>query len=93
MIPARFYRFGHVEGKNILLSTGMQVGSSSTPVALAAELVRLKVDVIVTTYCARRRGRQECDRHDPHRYGDSRRSGRHGACHKPGATERKHHGS
>ena len=47
-IPAGAAELGYVEGKNIVIELRYAEGKSERVPALAAELVRLKVDVIVT---------------------------------------------
>ena len=72
-------------------STDTPRGNESGFPGLAAELVRLKVDVIVTLVPACPR-RQASDQHDPHCHdGRSRRSRRHRVRRQPGAAWRKHH--
>ena len=61
---------GHIEGQNIATEYRYAEGKRGRLPALAAELVRLKVDIIVV---ASRRvrvypGGQECDQDDSHRY-------------------------
>ena len=57
---------GYVEGKNIVIEQRYARGKSHRLAALAAELVRLKVDIIVA---GGRGGElcQESDQHNPHR--------------------------
>ena len=61
---------GYIEGQNIAIEYRYSEGKQDRPPELAADLVRLKVDIIVVS------GRdpsdpvgQECDQDDSHRYG------------------------
>jgi putative ABC transport system substrate-binding protein len=58
---------GYVEGQNICLEPRYAGGRVERVAGLAAELVRLKVDVIVASG-PHDPGRCESDRHDPDRY-------------------------
>ena len=64
---------GYVEGQNIVIEYRWAEGSS-TAADLAAELVRLKVDVIVTGGAAGDLAAKQATTHDPHRHGRCRRS-------------------
>ena len=61
---------GYIEGQNIAIEYRYAEGKIDRFTELAAELVRLKVDIIVvaggTDYDP---GSQECDQDDSHRYG------------------------
>ena len=57
---------GYVEGKNIVIEWRSAEGKLDRLPALAAELVRLKVDVIVTTGSSATRRRQGSNEHDSH---------------------------
>ena len=59
--------------------------------ALAAELVRLKVDVIVTAWSDTNPRRQGSNCHDSHCHGAGYRSCWQWVCRQPGATWWKHH--
>jgi putative tryptophan/tyrosine transport system substrate-binding protein len=60
---------GYVEGQNAVLHYRWADGRIDAMPGLAAELVRLKVDVIVTFRYAGEPRRQEGDEHDSHRLG------------------------
>ena len=60
---------GYVEGKNIVIEWRYAEGKVDRLSALAAELVRLKVDVIVTAGPTVTRAGQGSNRHDSHCYG------------------------
>ena len=73
---ARRWRFadglrelGYVEGQNIAIEYRSSEGRYERLPALAAELVRLKVDVIVAPATPHSPGRQAGDRDDPDRHG------------------------
>jgi ABC-type uncharacterized transport system substrate-binding protein len=65
---------GHIEGQNIATEYRYAEGKPNRAPELAAELVRVKVDIIVVV--SRRGGvdpgGQECDQDDSHRYGGHR---------------------
>ena len=61
---------GYVEGKNLVIEFRWAEGSTSGCPSLAAELVRLKVDVIVTAWRAREPCGEAGDHDDPHRHGE-----------------------
>ena len=60
---------GYVEGKNIVIEWRSAEGKLDRLPALAAELVRLKVDVIVTAGSAVTRAAKEATVYDSHRHG------------------------
>ena len=60
---------GYVEGKNIVIEWRSAEGKFDRLPALAAELVRLKVDVIVTAGPAATRAAKEATVYDSHRHG------------------------
>ena len=60
---------GYIEGKNIVIEYRYAEGKTDRLPELAAELVRLKVDIIVYGGIRGNPGRQECDQDDSHRYG------------------------
>jgi ABC-type uncharacterized transport system substrate-binding protein len=60
---------GYVEGKNIVIEWRFAEGKSERVSALAAELVRLKVDVIVTSGPGATRSSQGGDKHNSHCHG------------------------
>ena len=83
---------GYVEGKNIVIEYRHAEGKLDRLPALAAELVRLKVDVIVTGGGgACNRFRQGSDKDDSHCHGGGYRSGWTGVCDQPCAAWRKRH--
>ena len=59
---------GYIEGQNIATEYRYAEGKPDRYPELAAELVRLKVDVIVVAGGVARPGGQECDQDDSHRY-------------------------
>ena len=64
---------GYIEGQNIAIEYRYAEGKHDRSPELAAELVRLKVDIIVVAGGARSDpGGQECDQDDSHRYGGRR---------------------
>jgi putative ABC transport system substrate-binding protein len=64
---------GYMEGQTIAIEYRYAEGKRDRPPELAAELVRLKVDIIVVTGGGTWvRGRQECDQDDSHRDGGPR---------------------
>ena len=64
---------GYIEGQNIATEYRYTEGKLDRLPELAAELVRLKVDIIVVTGGGTvDRGGQECDQDDSHRYGGRR---------------------
>ena len=61
---------GYIEGQNIAIEYRYAEGKLDRFPELAAELVRLKVDIIVVSGGDRTGpGGQECDQDDSHRYG------------------------
>ena len=61
---------GYIEGQNIAIEYRYAEGKRDRLPELAAELVRLKVDIIVVAGGDRADpGGQECDQDDSHRYG------------------------
>ena len=61
---------GYIEGQNIAIEYRYAEGKRDRLPELAAELVRLKVDIIVVAGGDRYDpGGQECDQDDSHRYG------------------------
>ena len=61
---------GYIEGQNIAIEYRYAEGKRDRFPELAAELVRLKVDIIVVAGGDRADpGGQECDQDDSHRYG------------------------
>ena len=61
---------GYIEGQNIAIEYRYAEGKRDRLPELAAELVRLKVDIIVVAGGDRGDpGGQECDQDDSHRYG------------------------
>ena len=64
---------GYIEGQNIAIEYRYTEGKPDRLPELAAELVRLKVDIIVVAGGTVDPGGQECDQDDSHRY-DGRRT-------------------
>ena len=68
-IRAALRELGYIEGQNIAFEYRYAEGKRDRYPELAAELVRLKVDVIVVSGGARADpSGQECDQDDSHRY-------------------------
>ena len=82
---------GYVEGKNIAIEWRFAEGKLDRLPALAAELVRLKVDIIVSGGPAVNPCRQGSDYYDSHCHGAGPRSCWERVCRQPGAAWRKHH--
>ena len=66
---------GYIEGKNLQVEFRWAEGKYERLSGLAAELVELKVDVIVAAGRSRYRRGKESDEHDSHRHGDFAGSG------------------
>ena len=62
--PQGLRELGYVEGKNIVIEYRSADGKLDRLPALAAELVRLKVDIIVYAGAGRNPRRQGSDEHD-----------------------------
>ena len=60
---------GYIEGQNIAIEYRYAEGKRDRLPELAAELVRLKVDIIVVQEGTAGPGSQECNQDDSHRYG------------------------
>ena len=84
---------GYVEGQNILVEGRWYGERTDRLPALAAELVRLKVDVIVAGAPPRSRGGPTRHVDDPDRHGESYRSGREWARSQPCKTGEERYGS
>ena len=82
---------GYVEGKNIVIEWRYAEGKLDRLPALAAELVRLKVDIIVTGGGGNNPSCQGSDDDDSNCHGAGWRSCWQWVCRQPGATWRKHH--
>ena len=82
---------GYVEGKNIVIEWRSAEGKLERLPELAAELVRLKVDVIVTGGPTANPCRQGSNYHDSHCHGAGYRSCWQRVRCQPGATWRKHY--
>ena len=82
---------GYVEGKNIVIEWRYAEGKPDRLPALAAELVRLKVDVIVSGGPAINPCRQGSNDDDSHRHGAGPRSCRQRVRRQPGAAGREHY--
>ena len=82
---------GWVEGHNIVIDYRYAEGRVGRLPDLAAELVRLKVDVIVSFGNARSDGSQECHGDDSHRNDCRSRSCWHRAHREPRAAGRERH--
>ena len=79
------------KGKTLSLSTAMPKGKSERLPDLAAELVRLKVDVIVTVGPALPSAAKKASGTIPIVVADCWRSSRNWARFQPGATRREYH--
>ena len=84
---------GYVEGKNFVLEIRGGGAEPDRLSDLAAELVRLKVDIIVAAGSLSTPCRHESDQHDSDRDEDGGRSGKIWACCQSGASGWKYHGS
>src|SRR5947199_10844791 len=88
--PEEFWRefrqglrdLGYIEGQNIRFEFRSAEGQINRLPELAAELVHLKVDVIVTWFTPTAGGKAS-DAGNPDRDGRDRRSDRHGPDHEP----------
>ena len=83
-------KLGWIEGKNIAIEYRFAEQKNERLPELAADLVRLKVDLIVVTESASVSG-QECHHYDPHRDGDRRRPRGCRSCCQSGAAGRQCH--
>ena len=83
---------GYVEGQNLILERRSAEGRYERFGDIVAELVRLKVDVIVTV-STRGASSQGGDHYRPHRHGNQRRSRGRRVRSEPRATRRQHHGA
>jgi hypothetical protein len=81
---------GYVEGRNIVIAYRYAEGRFDRLPELAAELVNLKVDVIVAVVTQASLA-QECYRDDSDRHGRRCRSCRGRTCCEPSAAWRKHY--
>ena len=82
---------GYVEGKNIVIEWRFAEGKLDRLPTLAAELVRLKVDVIVTSGFGINPSRQGSDKYDSYRNDAGSRSCWQRVRRQPGASWQKHH--
>ncbi len=83
---------GWIEGQNIAIEYRWAAGRRERLPALAAELLDLKVELIVTGGGAAARAAQGGKQDDPHRDGGGYCPCREGACSELGAAWGKHHG-
>ena len=91
-IPSRSARSRLRRGKNIVVEYRYAEGKTRRLPDLAAELVRLKVDVIVASDCQQARRCEVCNENNPHCHGW--RSGScELVCRQPCAAWRKYHGT
>ena len=84
---------GYVEGQNIVIEYRYAEGKPDRLPYLAAELVRLKVDVIVVGGSPATRAAKECDQTIPIVMAQDHRSCRKRVGRQPCAARRKHHGA
>ena len=84
---------GYVEGKTIVIEWRRTTGKPELLADLAAELVRLKVDVLVAAPTPAVQAAKNANEHHPYCYGVCCRSGGNRVCCKPCTTGREHHGS
>src|SRR5256714_11320161 len=95
--PEQFWRefrqglrdLGYVEGQNIRFEFRSAEGHLDRLPELAAELVRLKVDIIVTWFTPHRSGGKASDARNPNRHGRDRRPDWYGAGREPSSVRRK----
>ena len=87
------YDLGHVEGKNIAIEYRYAGGKLDRLPALAAELVRLKVDVIVTSSAPGAVAAKNATGTIPIVFVTAGDPVDMGLVTQPGATERQHHGA
>ena len=88
----RLRELGYVEGKNIVIEYRYAEGKVERIPDLAAELVRLKVDVIVTSGGERTiLAAKKASATIPIVFAACWRSSRNWACLQPGATRREYH--
>ena len=82
---------GYVEGKNIVIEYRYADGKPIVCLRIAAELVRLKVDVIVTVGSRATRAAKEATADDSHCHDAGWRSGWQRVCRQPCTTGRQHY--
>ena len=74
---------GYIEAQNFLIEYRSADGRAESFAALAAELVRLNVDLIVTERYTVGPGRAECNQNHSHRNGVDRQCDRQWTCRQP----------
>jgi putative tryptophan/tyrosine transport system substrate-binding protein len=84
---------GYVEGSTIAIEWRFAEGKLNRLLALAGDLVRLNVDVIVTGGSGSNPHRQGSDQDNSYRYGEGQRSGRGRFYRHTCASRRKHNRS
>jgi putative ABC transport system substrate-binding protein len=82
---------GYVEGQNTVIESRWGAGKYESLPGLAAELVRLKMDAILTAAVPAIRSCQGSDQYDPHHHGGRCGSGGDWSRRQPRAAGRKHH--
>ena len=82
---------GYVEGRNVLIEYRWAEGKYERFPALIAELIALKVDVIVTAGTPATQAVKKASDVGPSRHGRGRRSRRHGHRRVPQSPRREHH--
>ena len=87
----RLQELGYVDGKNIIIEYRFADGKFDRLRALAEELVRLEVDVIVTAVTQASLAAKHADQNYPYRLRCSFRSAGDRAGRKPGAARRQCH--
>ena len=87
----RLRELGYVEEKNIVIEYRYAEGKRERLPDLAAELVRLKVDVIVAFSPAAILAAKKASPTIPIVFASNWRSSRRWACFQPGATRREYH--
>ena len=80
-------KLGYVEGTNISIELRDAAGQNERLAALAEELLRLRVEVIVAINTPAAQSRQKSHPDRPHRHDASRRSREVGTCDQPCQTE------
>jgi ABC-type uncharacterized transport system substrate-binding protein len=81
-------KLGYVEGQGVAFEARWAQGRVDRLPGLAAELVRLRVDIIVTGGGETALAAKQATGYDPHRHGDRRGPGKARGCREPRSTGR-----